>query len=444
MTPVMQLDEAVDVTAEPAAVVAAPRKTRQASGATRPTPLGQPAEAARPAPIAQPAGAARPAPIAQPAGAARPAPIAQPAGAARPPLPLDRTLARVVAQRANARLLQRYRSGPAGGPLWAKPDDAVAAYTLVAGTTVDITGVDLLGLYGPTDGERLWINVKVTSGTHAGKTGWVQQRQIGGPTVAKAKELWKDAVGGTFTDSGGTSFPIPFGYPVDGCYARAHLMAAQFKKAGFESEKIFAEARKTRLVVPSDLAADVAVDAAPTVEWGYHVAPVITLDTGDRFVIDPSLFDRPVTVAAWLAKMGASAFPERSVESLAKLADKNALPVEDFYYFARRSQYFPVSSGGHKAGREGDVLLDEPGADKGGRDRLAHYTKYVPYHAMARDIRQILRAGGPTMLAHLGKVFARGPAGSSKNFEMLFPNLMKQVKRDLGPTDSILLLYSYK
>lgn len=91
---------------------------------------------------------------------------------------------------------------------------------------------------------------------------------------------------------------IPFRYPVDGCYARATEMARLAERQGIQFGKIFAE---------GSLQAKTDNPIYPTVRWGWHVAPVayVTGLSGQKEVkvFDPSLFNRPVTVAEWKARM---------------------------------------------------------------------------------------------------------------------------------------------
>jgi len=87
---------------------------------------------------------------------------------------------------------------------------------------------------------------------------------------------------------------IPFGYKYDGCYARAHVMARRFEAMGIPVEKVWI---KGSLFVPGT-----------DVQWNYHVAPVINVKTknGDikKYVIDPSLTAKAVTVDGWVESMG--------------------------------------------------------------------------------------------------------------------------------------------
>lgn len=88
---------------------------------------------------------------------------------------------------------------------------------------------------------------------------------------------------------------IPFQYVVDGCYARAHKMRqVLMEKYNVSCEKVFSFEGAT---------GSLAVDAGDCcVYWWYHVAPLVTVSTvhgPKKYVMDPSMFDHPVTIDEW-------------------------------------------------------------------------------------------------------------------------------------------------
>lgn len=87
---------------------------------------------------------------------------------------------------------------------------------------------------------------------------------------------------------------IPFEYKYNGCYARAHVMARRFEEMGIPTQKVWI---KGDLYVPGT-----------DIKWNYHVAPVVEVKGKNglihKFVIDPSLSDKAVTLDEWVAKMG--------------------------------------------------------------------------------------------------------------------------------------------
>jgi hypothetical protein len=103
---------------------------------------------------------------------------------------------------------------------------------------------------------------------------------------------------------------IAFRYPTDGCYARAHLMGVQMQVMGLKPGKAWAfddEAGKPGSKTPARLIA--LTDAHPKgfVSWWYHVAPALKVRKSDgtvvTAVIDPSLHDKPVSLATWKKRM---------------------------------------------------------------------------------------------------------------------------------------------
>ena len=87
---------------------------------------------------------------------------------------------------------------------------------------------------------------------------------------------------------------IPFGYKYDGCYARAYLMSRRFEKMGISTQKVWI---KGKLFVPGT-----------DIEWDYHVAPIVDVKDKNgkiqKYVIDPSLNSKAVTIDEWVASMG--------------------------------------------------------------------------------------------------------------------------------------------
>ncbi|AUN99007.1 hypothetical protein DOM21_05915 [Bacteriovorax stolpii] len=106
------------------------------------------------------------------------------------------------------------------------------------------------------------------------------------------KYLTEEEVQKLFTDAKNMK-DIPFGYKYDGCYARAHIMSRRFEQMGIAAQKVWI---KGDLKVPGT-----------DIEWNYHVAPVVEVKKKDgtieKYVIDPSLTEKAVTVDQWVAKM---------------------------------------------------------------------------------------------------------------------------------------------
>lgn len=88
---------------------------------------------------------------------------------------------------------------------------------------------------------------------------------------------------------------LPRGYINDGCFARAHVIAEWLQQQGVHVKKVW-------------LAGPLAPKSAPDVNWGYHVAPIITVSLPDRgdesWAIDPEMnSSAPLRVQEWIASM---------------------------------------------------------------------------------------------------------------------------------------------
>lgn len=93
---------------------------------------------------------------------------------------------------------------------------------------------------------------------------------------------------------------IPFLYPDDGCWGRAHEMCRLMIAAGAKPRKVWIYGR---LRTPTRNHPNCFV------RWGWHVAPTLCVRKFWIFwkremVIDPSLFTTPVTRATWKAAQG--------------------------------------------------------------------------------------------------------------------------------------------
>jgi hypothetical protein len=92
---------------------------------------------------------------------------------------------------------------------------------------------------------------------------------------------------------------IPFLYPDDGCWARAHEMCRLMIAAGARPRKVW---------IDGNLHADTKNNPQCFVDWGWHVAPTICVRhrpfRAEYMVIDPSLFTTPVTEATWKSVQG--------------------------------------------------------------------------------------------------------------------------------------------
>jgi hypothetical protein len=116
--------------------------------------------------------------------------------------------------------------------------------------------------------------------------------------LQRARQLF-DLVDGKICCPASAPAPcIPFLYPDDGCWGRAHEMCRLMIADGAQPEKVWIYGHLT-----------VATSNNPTcqVQWGWHVAPTLQVDPGggpQTYVIDPSLFNSPVPQATWAGVQG--------------------------------------------------------------------------------------------------------------------------------------------
>jgi len=93
---------------------------------------------------------------------------------------------------------------------------------------------------------------------------------------------------------------IPFQYVIDGCYARAHKMRWILEnRYNYCNYKVFSFANQNNDV----LAVKANKWGGCCVSWWYHVAPLVYIKQGSTnvaYVIDPGMFNSPVTLSTWL------------------------------------------------------------------------------------------------------------------------------------------------
>ncbi len=124
------------------------------------------------------------------------------------------------------------------------------------------------------------------------------------PTLQRAQELF-DLMNATSCDPCTVPPPcIPFLYPPDGCYARAHEMCRLMELEGEQPRKVFIYSSIWPL---SGLVVETSNDHSCQVRWRYHVAPTLSVTTHGGpvdMVIDPSLCNGPVTLNDWKSIQG--------------------------------------------------------------------------------------------------------------------------------------------
>lgn len=112
---------------------------------------------------------------------------------------------------------------------------------------------------------------------------------------------------------------IPWDYPHDCCYNRAHVMAKELQAEGVDVCKVWNYAPPP--TIGSPLRVSTPNDPRGYVEWSYHVAPTVPVmdpqGKVSRMVIDPSITGTPITPDQWKAIQG---------EPLSELVSTSAAP----------------------------------------------------------------------------------------------------------------------
>lgn len=125
---------------------------------------------------------------------------------------------------------------------------------------------------------------------------------------------------------------IPFNFPYEGCFARAHKMALNMDDMGIVSGKAFVE---------GNLYIDIKGEE---IGWSYHVASLVLVKKNGKTiptVIDPGLFDRPVSFEKWKAAL---------------LKNKKSKKTSE--YFTKRFNYDPDNRHDNLNGYDEDQLED--------------------------------------------------------------------------------------
>lgn len=129
---------------------------------------------------------------------------------------------------------------------------------------------------------------------------WWPWRWFGCISMAKAQQVF-DAMKATSCNPLTVPPPcIPFLYPDDGCWARAHEMCRLMINMGLSPKKVW---------IRGYLHVSTKNNPSCSVWWGWHVAPTLCVRGPSFFqtqsmVIDPSLFTTPVSKVTWKGVQG--------------------------------------------------------------------------------------------------------------------------------------------
>jgi hypothetical protein len=135
---------------------------------------------------------------------------------------------------------------------------------------------------------------------------------------------------------------IPFDYPDDCCYSRAHEMCRIMRERGIPCRKVWNYTHDFSSGGAS-LRVDTPNHPSGHVNWRYHVAPVVEVRGNDGIVrdmvMDPSIADRPLTVDEWVARQqDPTSTREITGERYYYRGPGNADAVEDPDYSQTRSR----------------------------------------------------------------------------------------------------------
>lgn len=130
---------------------------------------------------------------------------------------------------------------------------------------------------------------------------------------------------------------IPFDYKDEGCFARAHQMFRDITNQGYLSFKIWNYG--SAYPNGNSLKVEYQDDAKnkKTVTWTFHVAPVVVVDVGggklQYMVLDPAIFDAPVTVAVWRKK-------QDDLDKWKNVRSKFEITLPIYYLHDYQSEFF--------------------------------------------------------------------------------------------------------
>ncbi|MFB9570285.1 toxin glutamine deamidase domain-containing protein, partial [Saccharopolyspora hordei] len=118
--------------------------------------------------------------------------------------------------------------------------------------------------------------------------------QPGTVSYEQARLLYDLMAVDTFEHPQHGTVTMPSAHPEDGCYIRAHLWAAKLRALGFDVRKVFMSRGGDVLSTLSHNAYGATADHPRLVTWGYHVAPVLSVDLGNglppvEMVFDPAM-----------------------------------------------------------------------------------------------------------------------------------------------------------
>ncbi|OKH52975.1 hypothetical protein NIES2101_12890 [Calothrix sp. HK-06] len=290
-----------------------------------------------------------------------------------------------------------------------------------------------------------WVKVRVTVGAFLNQEGWLHRNQL--VERPETEEISPEAALQIFqalaqanilTNDG--SAPIPFHYPPDGCYARAHRMEELLTEMGYASEKVFALAGSLPLRAETDYGQDAPSSQTPGVTWAWHVAPIIKVRDPQRglleTVLDPSLAERPLLLDEWLDTMEADPDTVNTTFTRLTLGE-----VREQMQTGQLGRNRRVAVTAPRYTYNPDSLLDtDPtreeaqSSDRSSRPRITRYVQLAPVFELARLIRVELRRAVINLMVILTAI-RNATRFVRQQFTTLFARLLEQLRQRLTPPD---------
>jgi len=147
---------------------------------------------------------------------------------------------------------------------------------------------------------------RVTRGTGSSPTTPAEDPPV---SEARSKQVFGNMGAESCDPCGPSSDCIPFLYPDDGCWIRAHMMCRLMQKGGPDTATNPPEDPEKVWIHFDHLhAVPTANHPDCSVSWAWHVAPalMVTVPGGNqKRVIDPSLCDTPVSLSEWMKQQDA-------------------------------------------------------------------------------------------------------------------------------------------
>jgi hypothetical protein len=290
-----------------------------------------------------------------------------------------------------------------------------------------------------------WVKIRITVGAFLNQEGWLHRNQL--VERPETEEISPEAALQIFqalaqanilTNDG--SAPIPFHYPPDGCYARAHRMEELLTEMGYASEKVFALAGSLPLRAETDYGEDAPPSQTPGITWQWHVAPIIKVRDPQRglleTVLDPSLAERPLLLDEWLDLMEADPDTVNTTFTRLTLGEvREQMQTGQLGRNSRVAVTAPRYTYNPESLLDTDPTREEAqSSDRSYRPTITRYVRLAPVFELARLIRVELRRAAINLMVILTAI-RNATRFVRQQFKTLFARLLEQLRQRLSPPD---------